>query len=194
MTDYVPEASYEGPLYTHPPADEQMKRDAELFRWLIAQGKPAVEYLALCAPQEWRERIYKAMLAAAPKPEAKPVAWLVRFSDGSICDNVSFESNGQVSAFIRQRIGEGKEWFYGAQALAVYTHPPADEQMKRDAERLDLLSELVEEAHVSSCFELDGGVHLTIEAPSSEPIAIREANNLRDAIDKYAALKAERGG
>ena len=36
-----------------------------------------------------------------------------------------------------------------------------------DAERIDHLEHLVSEAYVSACFEMDGGVHLTIERPSS---------------------------
>jgi hypothetical protein len=58
------------------------------------------------------------------------------------------------------------------------------ESLQGDAERLDFLEELVEEAYVGSCFELDGGIHLTIERPSSEPEAYRNCNDLREAIDK----------
>lgn len=55
-------------------------------------------------------------------------------------------------------------------------------QLPGDTELLDWLSEQVEGAHVSSCFELDGGVHLTIERPSMSGFAIRHANDLRHAI------------
>lgn len=52
-----------------------------------------------------------------------------------------------------------------------------------DTLRVDFLDEMVNEACVSSCFEWDGGVHLTIERPSSEPEAYRDCNTLRQAID-----------
>lgn len=52
-----------------------------------------------------------------------------------------------------------------------------------DAERIDHLEHLVSEAYVSACFEMDGGVHLTIERPSTNPEAYREKDTLRDAID-----------
>ena len=52
-----------------------------------------------------------------------------------------------------------------------------------DAARLDELEALAESAYVGMCFEIDGGVHMTIEAPSSEPVAYRNQNNIRDALD-----------
>ena len=57
-----------------------------------------------------------------------------------------------------------------------------------DAERIDHLEHLVSEAYVSACFEIDGGVHLTIERPSSTAEAHRHKDTLRDAIDD--AIKA----
>ena len=57
-----------------------------------------------------------------------------------------------------------------------------------DAERIDHLEHLVSEAYVSACFEMDGGVHLTIERPSSSAEAHRNKDTLRDAIDD--AIKA----
>lgn len=64
----------------------------------------------------------------------------------------------------------------------------------KDAERLDVLSELVESAYVGSCFELDegGGIHLTIEAPSAEPVAYRNMENLRAAIDAHITSTNEK--
>ena len=57
-----------------------------------------------------------------------------------------------------------------------------------DAERIDHLEHLVSEAYVSACFEMDGGVHLTIERPSSSAEAHCNKDTLRDAIDD--AIKA----
>lgn len=57
-----------------------------------------------------------------------------------------------------------------------------------DAERIDHLEHLVSEAYVSACFEMDGGVHLTVERPSSSAEAYRNKDTLRDAIDD--AIKA----
>ena len=54
--------------------------------------------------------------------------------------------------------------------------------------RLDFLEGFVQEAHVESCFEMDGGVHLTIERPSSSAEAHCNKDTLRDAIDD--AIKA----
>lgn len=61
-----------------------------------------------------------------------------------------------------------------------------------DTELLDWLEDTVQGAHVSMCFELDGGVHLTIEAPSSEPVAYRERNTIREAITAAIKEKASR--
>lgn len=49
--------------------------------------------------------------------------------------------------------------------------------------RLDFLEGFVREAHVESCFEIDGGVHLTISRPSQSAEAYRHKDTLRDALD-----------
>ncbi len=54
--------------------------------------------------------------------------------------------------------------------------------------RLDFLEGFVQEAHVESCFEMDGGVHLTISRPSHSAEAYRNKDTLRDALD--CAIKA----
>ena len=66
----------------------------------------------------------------------------------------------------------------GSRFILDITH----HQVPGDTELLDWLSAQVEEACVTSCFELDGGVHLTIERPSLSGFAIRHANDLRQAI------------
>lgn len=58
------------------------------------------------------------------------------------------------------------------------------ESLQADTERFDFLENLVTEACITSCFELDGGIHLTIDRPSKDPEVYRECNNLREAIDK----------
>lgn len=54
--------------------------------------------------------------------------------------------------------------------------------------RLDFLEGFVQEAYVESCFEMDGGVHLTISRPSQSAEAYRHKDTLRDALD--CAIKA----
>ncbi len=54
--------------------------------------------------------------------------------------------------------------------------------------RLDFLEGFVQEAHVESCFEMDGGVHLTISRPSQSAEAYHHKDTLRDALD--CAIKA----
>lgn len=52
-----------------------------------------------------------------------------------------------------------------------------------DSARMDWLESAVENGHVGACFEIDGGVHLTLEGVGEEPKIYREQNSLRDAID-----------
>lgn len=47
---------------------------------------------------------------------------------------------------------------------------------------LDWLQDKAEEGHVSMCFEVDGGVHITIEPLGGERRAVRNADTIRDAI------------
>lgn len=68
---------------------------------------------------------------------------------------------------------------------ALYTSAPDT----LDSTRLDWLSEAVESGCVTSCFEMDGGIHLTIEGVGEEPKAYRNQDNLRTAID---AAKGEK--
>lgn len=71
---------------------------------------------------------------------------------------------------------------YDAGYLAGRKCPAIPEDVKRDAEMLDWLDETAQGACVTTCFEMDGGVHLTIEAPSVEPVGYRNQNSVRDAI------------
>lgn len=47
---------------------------------------------------------------------------------------------------------------------------------------LDWLQDKAEEGHVSMCFEVDGGIHVTLEALGGERRAVRNADTIRDAI------------
>lgn len=80
------------------------------------------------------------------------------------------------------------EWKKHKTVVPVYLSPVSPD----DAALLDWLEDTVQGAHVSMCFELDGGVHLTIEAPSSEPVAYRERNTIREAITAAIKEKATR--
>ena len=74
-----------------------------------------------------------------------------------------------------------------AGGLTVDEHP--------DTARLNFLDGLVQQSVVSlvtSAFELDGGIHLTIERPSHEPEAYRYQPDLRTALD-LARKKAAAG-
>ncbi len=53
-----------------------------------------------------------------------------------------------------------------------------------DTERLNFLSECVEGGVVDAAFELDGGIYLHISDPTPQEFVVREANNLREAIDE----------
>lgn len=66
-------------------------------------------------------------------------------------------------------------------ALGVEVEVP--EEPINDWQRLDILESLVEEAHVSACFDIEGGVNLTIERPSQAPEVHRNQESFRDAID-----------
>jgi hypothetical protein len=61
-----------------------------------------------------------------------------------------------------------------------------------DTARLDWLSEAVENGCVTSCFEVDGGVHLTLDEVGEDRTSYRNQDNLRAAID--AARAKNNGG
>jgi hypothetical protein len=98
------------------------------------------------------------------------------------------------------RIAEAKRYAAWAGATTADFHrPPVQPQapaaaVPEDTWRLDWLSNLVESACVTSCFELDGGIHLTIDEPSKESVAFRDRNNLREAIDAAMAAAAPAPG
>lgn len=66
----------------------------------------------------------------------------------------------------------------------------SEEAKRTDTERLDWLERSIQTALVTTCFDLDGGVHLTVEHVGGPDIVLREKNNLREAIDE--AMRRER--
>jgi hypothetical protein len=68
--------------------------------------------------------------------------------------------------------------------------PSIEPPLPLDTQRMNKLEELAEGAFVGMCFEIDGGVHMTVEAPSVEAVAYRHRNSIRHALDD--ALEADR--
>lgn len=92
---------------------------------------------------------------------------------------------------LRQRVGWGSMTGYAALARVLArldAEKARADAAEKDAARLDWLNNVVEGSAVSSCFEVDGGVHLTIESVCGAVAAYRNKDNLRAAID--AAMKA----
>lgn len=58
----------------------------------------------------------------------------------------------------------------------------------QDAERMDWLQEQAEKGCVSMCFEIDGGVHVTLDLVGEDQRAARNVNTVREGID---ALRGE---
>jgi hypothetical protein len=53
-----------------------------------------------------------------------------------------------------------------------------------DAQMLDWLQQQAEQGCVTMCFELDGGVHVTLDPLGGEQTAAREVETVRDGIAK----------
>lgn len=63
--------------------------------------------------------------------------------------------------------------------------PPTDKQM------IDWLQAQAEAGCVTMCFDLDGGVHVTLDPVGGEQRAAREADTVRDAIAKLMPPNVE---
>ena len=53
-----------------------------------------------------------------------------------------------------------------------------------DTEMLDWLHEQAENGCLSSCFDLDGGVHVTLESVDGKVYAARNCNTFRDGVNE----------
>lgn len=53
-----------------------------------------------------------------------------------------------------------------------------------DAQMLDWLQQQAEQGCVTMCFELDGGVHVTLDPLGGEQVSAREVETVRDGIAK----------
>jgi hypothetical protein len=73
-----------------------------------------------------------------------------------------------------------------ARLLAAITTPP---EQGEDAARLDWLQVMAENGCVTMCFEMDGGVHVTLEGVGDEPEAARNVNSVREGIDWHIARR-----
>ncbi|GGA00140.1 hypothetical protein [Dyella caseinilytica] len=61
---------------------------------------------------------------------------------------------------------------------------PFLEDSGSDSDRMKWLSDMTDVSVITACFDIDGGVFLTIEQPSREAVFISTSNHLREAIDK----------
>jgi len=61
-------------------------------------------------------------------------------------------------------------------------------------EMLDWLQRRAEEGCVTMCFELEGGVHVTLEPAGGEQRAAREVNTVRDGIAKLMNVDSVQDG
>ena len=68
--------------------------------------------------------------------------------------------------------------YSGACPKPPLPRPPTDKQM------IDWLQAQAEAGCVTMCFDLDGGVHVTLDPVGCEQRAAREADTVRDAIAK----------
>lgn len=83
-------------------------------------------------------------------------------------------------------------------ALIIYTEAhfarqaaPSSAEGLTDTQRLDWLESAAENGCVTMCFEIDGGVHLTLDGVGEEQEAYRNQNSIRAGID--AAILAQQG-
>jgi hypothetical protein len=59
--------------------------------------------------------------------------------------------------------------------------------LEKDKARLDILETAVENGCVTMCFEMDGGVHLTLDGVGEAQEAYRNESSIRDALSKMVA-------
>lgn len=58
-------------------------------------------------------------------------------------------------------------------------------ELEADQRRVDWIEKAILSGVLSSCFELDGGIHVTLDRPGEISVAERERNTFRDAIDSF---------
>lgn len=58
-----------------------------------------------------------------------------------------------------------------------------DAAASEDTKRMNAIEEAASNGCLTTCFEMDGGVHVTLEGVGDEPEAYREQNSVRDGID-----------
>lgn len=63
-----------------------------------------------------------------------------------------------------------------------------------DSDRINWLEAAAENGHVSMCFEMDGGVHLTLDGVGETQEAYRNKNTIREAIDAAIAASSTTKG
>lgn len=121
-------------------------------------------------------------------PEDKPVLlWLLeRYhweSQFTFVAKCTFKRYGRLS-YESHRI-----WAPTPEGRILYN---ASHQMD-DSKRLDQLSKWAEDGCVTSCIELEGGIHLTLEPMGGEPRAARNKTHIREAIDELMAVERKEG-
>lgn len=58
---------------------------------------------------------------------------------------------------------------------------------------IEFVETLIQDGVISSCFEMEGGYHVTFDPAGGESVAVREANSFRDGLEKLAAIAREVG-
>jgi len=93
----------------------------------------------------------------------------------------------QLEADITQSLKAGLSWMEKAKAAEQYVA-----ELGEDKARLDWMETFIETGVIETAFELDGGIHLTLSTVGdAEPVAYREKNSLREAIDAARAALAK---
>jgi hypothetical protein len=130
-----------------------------------------------------------AARAAAPAPQAvvvPPELPPLPRSEGVIEGYYGVDGDwGSVDGYTADQMRA-----YALQYAALASSPVAQQQ-NEDTARLDWLGQAAEGAHISLCFEIDGGVHCTVEPVGGEAVAGRNKNTIREAIDAARAALNE---
>lgn len=185
-----------------------MKLLAELLVEHVAKGDP-IDIVAFATFLHQRElmaiehhpcnggeakRVITAAFAKAMQTAARPD---IRQQEREECAKLAVQWGNA-----RKDEGGGNALRNYAQALREGVQPCAKAAIEQEAElrreardvaRLNLLETMVENGCVTMCFEMDGGVHLTLEGVGEEPEAYRNQNTIRDALDA-AIAKGVKGG
>ena len=106
----------------------------------------------------------------------------VRLVGGHPIANIVAIQDTPQGPLISVKYADGTVSDYASTALYDEVDPKHS-WAERDEKRIDWIENAILSGLLSSCFEMDGGIHVTLDRPGEPSVAERERSTFRDAID-----------